>query len=64
MMDRMDCKIEKLSLLEAEYKYPNSWVLLQMVNADIGIVMRLVDNEGEITDTDRKNYTVVKGANV
>ena len=37
---------------------------MQMVNAESGIVMRVVDNEDEITDSDRKSFTVVKGANI
>ena len=67
MMDRMDLKLEKLSELEASYKYPRSYILMQMIgNSDDGIVMRISDTKEDLISSLAKNgdYKIITGANL
>jgi len=67
MMERMDLKLEKLSELEASYKYPRSYILMQMLgSSDIGIVMQVCDKKEDLeyAITKNDNNRIIIGANL
>ena len=67
MMERMDIKLEKLSELEASYKYPKSYILMQMIgSSDTGIVMQVSDKKEDLESAIKKNgdNKIITGANL
>ena len=67
MMERMNKKLEKLSTLEASYKYPKSYILMHMLSSsDTGIVMQVSDKIEDLESVIRNNgnNVIITGANL